>query len=220
MGYGMKYSLLILGIIILIVIICGCTTTNSNTQKDVLPTDKYVAVYEEYYNNSTLVGNMTYKPANPWILPAPYYDFDYNNSSKSSWNPISGNIVVNDSTKILFGRVVNNSTPTYYGKMGAFVDCVYSLPFSIENGFEITNITRNGTIFAIYNNSSIQLEPGGTWTSPIITGTTMGHYATYDIPTPGGNATYIEWPVRYNTTYTITNKGIYNKTVWNSSYAK
>lgn len=218
----MKYSLLVTGIIISSLLICGCTTTNSNTSKDTLSSDKYVAVYEEYTNSSKLIGDTTYIPFGPWPIPMPIIPFDYNNSSGVLISHrIINSSTINDSFKILYGRMNNIDNPNAYGQSGVWVTCVYMLPYTNENGFTIMNISRNGTIYAIYNNESIYLKPGDTWSSLITTGTTMGSYSTLDprvFNSSNGIVGHFPWPVSYNTSFTIENKGIYNKALLNSSY--
>lgn len=217
----MKRCLLILCILFLDLLICGCTTYNSNTLTDKLPQDKYVVIYEEYYNNSTLIGNTTYKPSDPWPIPVPILPFDYNNSTDFLDKVgLITNGSVNDSFKILYGKMAYTESPTAYGWEGVDSKGVYDLPFTPEDRFSIVNIYRNGTIYAIFDNESIYLKPGDNWTSPVTTGTMMGVYHTNDIPQPSnGTVIYFPWPVSYNMSYTITNMGMYNKSLWNSLYA-
>lgn len=215
----MKRSLLIIGAIIIGSLICGCTYYNSNSSKDILPSNKYVAVYEDYYNNSTLIGTTPYTPAEPWEIPLPEMSFDYNNSSGlTSQLLLSNGDWVNDSFKILLGQMTTLHGPQTQGRYGAFNHGVYSFPYTIEGVFTILNVTKNGTIIAVSDNESIILKPGDTWKSPVISGTTMGLYHTIGIPYPTNIINY-DWPISYNTAFTITNMGIYNKSLWNSSYA-
>ena len=221
LGQGMKRSLLIICILISCLLICGCTSNDSNTLKDTLLSDKYVVVYEEYYNNSTLIGNTTYRPSDPWPVPVPLLPFDYNNSTgflDKVGLITSGS--VNNSFKILYGKMAYGESPTAYGWNGVISQGIYELPFIPENGFNIVNISRNGTVYATYGNESICLKPGDNWTSPVTTGTMIGVYHTDDIPLPSnGTVIYFPWPVSYNMSYTITNMGMYNKSLWDSSYS-
>lgn len=185
-----------------------------------LPTDKYVAVYEEYTINSKLIGNTTYKPGPPIPIPTPLMPSDYDNSSGiMGYLLASYGYNVNDSFKILYGKTFFSDTPVGYGQGGFGIYGIYELPYTIDEGFSVVNISKNGTIYATYNNQSIYLKVGDTWASPITTKNEIGRYYTYDIPNQTtGNITYFDWPVQTNTSFTLTNKGIYSKTLLNSSY--
>ena len=216
----MKRSLLIVCILILIILVDGCTNLNSSTTKnksniinDTIPADKYIAVYEEYTNTSSLIGNTTYIPLSPMPIPYPTLPFDYNNSTGNVLNMLSNTYIINDSFKILYGNMEHYYSPWAYGDEGTFLCGVYELPFTVEDGFTISKVAGNGTIYAAYNNESILLNPGDNWTSPIITGTGMGRYYT-----DYANNTFYSWPISYNTSFTITNMGIYNKSLLNRSY--
>jgi hypothetical protein len=183
-----------------------------------------VAVYEEYTNSSRLIGNTTYMPFGPWPIPMPIIPFDYQNSSGDLISlGIINSTTINDSFKILCGRMNNIDNPNAYGQSGVWVTCVYMLPYTNEDGFTIMNISGNGTIYAIYNNESIYLKPGETWSSPVTTGTTIGSYSTL-VPRVFNSSTgivpYFPWPISFNASFTITNKGIYSKVLWNNSYLK
>ncbi len=216
----MKRSSLIVCILISILLICGCTTINSNTLNDTLPSDRYVAIYQEYTINSKLIGNTSYKPGPPIPLPSPFMPSDYDNSSGiMGYFLASYGYNVNDSFKILYGKRFNLDTPVDYGQGGFGIYGIYDLPYTIDEGFSVVNISKNGTIYATYNNQSIYLKVGDTWASPITTKNETGRYLTYDIPNQTmGNITYFDWPVQTNTSFTITNKGLYSKALLNSSY--
>lgn len=185
-----------------------------------LPADKYVGVYEEYTHNIKLIGNTPYKPAPPFPMPTPFMPSDYDNSSGiMGYFLTSYGYNVNDSFKILYGERYNYDTPLKYGQGGFFIGGIYELPHTIDGGFTIVNISKNGTIHATYNNQSIYLKVGDTWASPITTKNETGRYYTYDIPNQTtDNVTYFDWPVQNNTFFTITNKGIYSKALLNNSY--
>jgi hypothetical protein len=218
----MRRGLLIVCILIYSLLTCGCTGYELNNSKDTLPTDKYVGVYEEYNINSKLIGNTPYKPGPQIPLPSPFMPSDYDNSTGimgyilTSWGSN-----VNDSFKILYGKRFTSDTPVNYGQGGFGICGIYELPYTIDEGFSVVNISKNGTIYATYNNQSIYLKVGDTWASPITTKNETGRYYTYDIPNQTtGNITYFDWPVQTNTSFTITNKGLYSKALLNSSYIK
>lgn len=216
----MKRSFLIFSILSFIVVLCGCINPGSNME-DKIPSDKYVAIYEEYTNTSKLIGNTTYVPGWQSPIPGPIMPFDYNNSSGLISTFQFEAPIVNDSLKILYGKMIHIDNPNVYGDEGVFLSCIYDLPYTNENGFTIMNVTRNGTINAVYDNGPIILRPGDSWTSPITSGTTMGSYYTMDprlYNSSNGILPYLPWPVSYNRSFTITNKGIYSKSLWNSTY--
>jgi hypothetical protein len=124
---------------------------------------------------------------------------------------------------VLFGKINNLDTPTMYGPMGMSLMGIYALPYPIENGFFIVNITSNGTIFAIYKNQSIILKPGDNCTTVISSVNTTGLYLANTKnaePYDYYNMTIIQWPVKNELSYTLTNEGIFNKTLLNKSYDK
>lgn len=221
----MKHSFLIICILILFVIVCGCTI-NSNTTKDVLPTDKYVAVLEEYTNTSTLIGNTTYSPVQPMPIPTPRPIFYYNNSQGMSSYLKSYGINVNDNFKILLGKISYIDTPTEVGykgmtQTGEYVPLytltgIYTLPYTIENEFTILNITQNGTIIAIYKNQTIYLQSGENRTFIIHSENITGFYLANTVNTniyDFKNITELPWPIHNEISITITNKGIFNKSI-------
>lgn len=217
----MKHSLLIGFIIISGLLICGCTNYNSGTSNDILSKDKFVAVLEEYNNYSYLIGNTTYPPVRPWPIPAPVFPFPFeNNEIMQSHGYMEGfgkNIGINDDLKILHGKRLWTETPTVIGSGWGSLNGVCSLPYTIENEFTILKITQNGTINAMYSNQTINLKPGEKWTGIISSENTTGAY----FANPGNNSTsfiigvttQLPWPVTKEISVTITNEGIFNKSV-------
>lgn len=215
----MRYLLTIACLLLFAALCCGCTTNDQNTS-NTLPKDKYVAIYEEYNNSSTLIGNTSYTPGNPWPMPGVVLPFDYHNSSGRLIYSWYDGCTVNDSFKILYGKMSYIDNPVAYGFDGTFVNGIYELPVSPEIGLTIVNVTRDGTIIATCNNNSFSLKPGENWTSTLITGTALGQYYTLDLPLPNQDGTipYISWPVNYTISIKITNMGIYSKSLLNNSY--
>ena len=230
----MKHSLLIVCIIIFSLMICGCTSfnstskissnTSSNTSQDTIPSDMYVGVLEEYTNQSTLIGTPPYTPFPPMPIPTPMPVLDFDNSQGYTevylWNT---NSPINDSFKGFILKEYLVSTPTQYGYAGEiYAKAVYDLPYTVEGGFIIENITSNGTILARYKNQSIVLGPGENTTIIMSSVNKTGVYLANKVnssPYDYFNATLMPWPVTNEQVYTFTNEGIYNKSLINSSYS-
>ena len=213
----MKRSLLIVCILIFSLLICGCTYFSSNTSKDTIPSDKYVAILEEYTNSSTLIGTPPNATIRPFPIPTPVPTFDYDNSQGQLQYELGPyGITANDSFKILIGKISYFDTPTMLGYMGIGLMGVYDLPYTVDDGFTIVNVTRNGTIMAIYNNQSIILKPGENWTttsSANITGAYLANKFNTSDYTDYTNMTIMPWPIHRELSYTFTNKGIFNKSL-------
>lgn len=219
----MKGSLLIVCILIFSFLVCGCTSLSSNTSKDAIPSDKYVAILEEYTNQSTLIGTPPRVTISPLPIPTPDPTFDYNNQlGQLQYELGPYGITVNDSFKILVGKISLYDTPITLGYMGIGLTSVYTLPYTMDAGFTIVNVTSNGTIFAMYQNQSIILKPGENWTTTSSANITLGYLANkfntseYMDYT---NMTIQPWPVHNDLTYTFTNRGLLNKSLINNSYA-
>jgi len=89
----MKYRMLIICIVInLVISISGCSASNEN----VLPSNKYVVVYEEIRDNGTIVSGFNPYPG----MAQPPIPFLY---SMSDYPPGSFPYQMNDSLKILLG---------------------------------------------------------------------------------------------------------------------
>ena len=221
----MKHSLLIGIIVVTGLLICGCINNNSSTINDTIPKDKFVAVLEDYNNYSFLIGNTTYPPVRPWPIPAPVFPFPFGDNE--TLYPMSdyprafgNNISVNDSLKILVGKRLWTDTPTVLGSGGGSLNGVYSLPYTIENVFTVLKVTKDGTITAIYDNQTINLKPGEKWTGIIFIENTTGAY----LANIGSNSTSfnpsettkLPWPVTNEISVTITNRGIFDKAIFNN----
>ena len=194
-----NYALLIL-IIIGVVFITFCVGTSSNT----LSNDKYVAVYEEYNNHSEVIegnGTVAFMPV-PCPVPEP---FDYNGSERSTWqyNNINGNL------KIFYGTYYFNSSPaTQFTR----ADCggIDDLPYTLRSNLTILSIDKNGTINASYMNRSVILKIGDTWQSPVQT--TIGNQSFRVVVNRDYfSEVYRPFVVRDNTSWTVENKGMFNK---------
>jgi hypothetical protein len=233
----MERGLLFLSILSFILLVCGCTGISSNTTKDTTPQNTnmatpqntytvnpqntsvafsqntYVAVLEEYNNKSTLIGNTPYTPIRPMAIPTPVPNFVYNRPDDYTLYELQANgNAVNDSFKILLGKISYIDTPTSLGYLGMTIKGIYAFPYTIEKGFTIVDVTNNGTMIATYNGQTIYLKPGENWSSIISSVNTTGAYLA------NRDMTELPWPVNNEISITITNKGIYNKSLLNSSY--
>ena len=194
-----NYALLIL-IITGVVFITFCVGTSSNT----LSNDKYVAIYEEYNNHSEVIagnGTVVCIPV-PCPVPRP---FDYNGSGgyAEQYSNINGNF------KIFYGTYYFNSSPaTQFTR--ADYGAIYDLPYTLRSNLTILSIDKNGTINASYMNQSVILKPGDTWQSPVQT--TIGNQS-FRIVVNGDyfSDVYRPFVVRDNTSWTVENKGMFNK---------
>jgi hypothetical protein len=194
-----KRGLIVL-LVIFLILICGCLITYS----DSLPSNRYVALEEKIIDNGIIVAG-----ENPIIgdLPAPQI-FLYNKTLVSMFYDKSGVFppyypTINESLKILLGTYHIVEYPVY-GRWDLTVHGVYSLPYDTDSRITILSAYENGTVQMRYGNESIYLKSGDSWISPVLsirnetkTGTVMGNNYSFTI--------------KYTTTCTITNKGIYDK---------
>lgn len=195
-------------LIICLISVCGCLGAGSNT----LPSDKYVAVEEYMYTNSTVIDG-TLGPVLPHItLPVVFnYDGSINGSNwadGSSWSGIGpgGDYypAVNDSFKVLYGTVYYRNLKPFDTRTGMRVRGVYNFPYEFQSGFSIDSVDKNGTIFGSYSNTSIALKVGEQWTTPVSSITRTENNTGLD-------QKLYTYTARYNTTWTITNIGILDK---------
>lgn len=191
----MKRRLLILFIFIASLLMGGCLGTNSNS----LPSNKYVAIQVDVMYAGTLVYG-TYPYPGMAQLPVGFYPEMY---------------PTNDSLKIMVGIINTRSSIVSLAVNGPVVMNINNLPSDIKLGLSIDGVDKNGTIEMSYNNTSIKLTSGSTWKSPIIS--TWNETNTIKYPPPnfatgvdnGTNYTYI---IQYQETWTVENKGMFNKT--------
>lgn len=225
----MKPRSLIGCMLISAILICGCTYYGSSSSKDALSMDNYVALLEEYNNKSVLIGNTTYTPVQPMPIPTPRPIFYYDSPGMS--NILQDySINVNDSFKILLGKISSINSPTAVGYIGTTLageygppyslSGIYTLPCSIENALTISSISKNGTILAIANNKAICLKPGENFTFIIghenVTGSYFANIANKSIYDFYMNPTQMPWPVTNEVSITITNEGIFDKSILKS----
>lgn len=198
----MKRSLLIVCILIFSLLACGCLGSNS----DSLPSSKYVAIYEQCINDGSII-NGTGNVSNVINIPstAPGEPFDYN----QSWGFQS--LKINDSFKFVYGcRIIYEDPGSYNNSL--VVNSVYGYPYTLKSGLTILAVFKNGSIQAVYNNESLFIEPGKSWTSENVSQQIVNkQLPTVDRNAPILDITYMPFTVQYITSYTVENLGIYNK---------
>ena len=192
-------------ILLLLILTAGALAVSGCTSgSDTLPQDKYVAVDEHLLVDSNLIEG-TY-PLPMGITPPIAFHYD-GTTTRSSGFPDSIEEgyypEVNDSFQVLYGTTSKRSIAPNAVRSGLLIKGVYSFPYAGESGFTIRNITRDGTIFANYGNTSVTLKPGEEWVSPVTTEISKG------------NGSFAGAPYAYttiiNTTWTVTNLGVYDK---------
>lgn len=222
----MRHDLSI-GIIILCILICGCTGNSQNASTGRLSSDRYIAVLENYDNRSVLIGNTTYPQVQPMPIPTPVPVFDFDNSRGMMSHDLQYfGVVINGSFKALLGKISYLETPTAVGYLGTAltgkttspysVTGIYGLPSSIENRFSISDITQDGTLIGTCDNQTISLKPGEHYTFLLYRENGTGMY----IANVSNESTYsvrdlpqMPWPVTNEISVTITNEGIFDKSV-------
>lgn len=202
MGQGMKRSLLMACILSLIMLISGCTASNQNA----LSSSKYVALYEEVHDVGQVVSGSV-----PFVGDAfPPIPFFYN---RSSYCPPGGfPYPINDSLKIIFGMYTQKESIA--GLVNSLnVAEIYTFPNTPEQGLTIIGVDKNGTVKMMYDNESIDLPPGSTWTAPMVP--EWNETNTVIFPPPDinghGNGTNYTYTIQYTRTSTIKNLGIIDK---------
>lgn len=82
---------------------------------------------------------------------------------------------------------------------------IYTTPYTLEPNLTITSVDNNGTVEFSYGNESIQLAPGASWISPIVSmrNETQTGYLL--------DLTPYTFTVYYNRTFEIGNKGVFDK---------
>jgi hypothetical protein len=191
-----------------------------------IPSDRYVAISEFYLNSSTLIGTPPYPISWPPFNPGLLVGFDPNNSHGDlSFQLQHFGVTVNNSLKILFYNLRWDDKPTSRGGVGESMYGIYSLPYTTEDGFTITNITSNGTLMAIYKNRSVILLPGDNRTFNVSDINTTGTYNAFTAnksnnPEDPYNYAPMTWQVHNVQNFTLTNEGMFNTSVLIKAEAK
>jgi hypothetical protein len=119
----------------------------------------------------------------------------------------------NDSLKIIVGTInIRESRVSLTTNLNELD--IYSLPYDLEPGLTISSIDKNGTVSMSYGNESVDLQSGHTWKSPVIS--TWNETNTIKYPPPDwstgiDNGTNYTYTVRFVRTWTIENKGVFDK---------
>ena len=194
----------------IIISVSGCA---GNYSKDALPTDKYVALEENFLTRCTIINGSYDLP--PHIAPH-VGAFDYDGSDNNSdptyggWANYRGFIsnnfypAINDSFKVLWGTLYYRDLAPSDTDTGMRIRGIYGYPCVFESGFVLQNIDANGTVYGSYDNASIVLRYRDTWTSPVST----------EIESGGGMSLYqkpFSYTASFNTTWTIANLGVFDK---------
>jgi hypothetical protein len=201
----MKRSLLILCILSSIILACGCITGDQN----ILPPGKYIAIQEVVRDSGTFISGHYPYPG----MAQPMWPFYYDRSALPPAGYPTDYPRMNDSLKILLGvydiKESNISLTTRLSVAG-----IYELPYMLEPGLKIIGVDRNGTVEMSYGNESISLPPGSAWRSPAIS--TWNETGTVRYPPPNAmtghdNGTDYTFTVQYVRTFTVENKGVFDK---------
>jgi hypothetical protein len=197
-------------LIIYLVVISGCT----GSSRDSLPQDKYTAIQEGERTGATIIEGSYNLPAH--ITPGGVFIFDGSGNGSnwadgSSWSNNDRFLdsgyypVVNDSFKALYGATYYRDIGPSDTKMGIEVKGIYGFPYTFHAGFVLQSIDANGTIRGTYNNTSIVLRSGEQWVSPVLSVIKSSNGTGLD----GKPFSYM---ARFDTTWTITNLGVHDKT--------
>lgn len=205
MNNRLVLSSLVLLLIIIWIFISGCLMYG-NEGANILSSDKYVALYEEFRETSNITEGIYVGP--PMLaLPPPeeYSVFDYSGSKGYGWYPKA-----NESLKILYGTYYFHRTPERQWVDNLKVRGIYGYPYIMESNFTILDVYDNGTVYASYDNQSIFLKVGNEWTSHTTSRIINVSYMGYDSPT-STELKNLYYKAVVNTTWTVKNMGMYNK---------
>jgi hypothetical protein len=211
----MRHYLRIVCILVFAIMACGCIYNSTDSSIGMISSDRYVAILVDHTNHSTLIGTTPYTPIQPPPIPTPTPMFDYDNSHGMLKGELSQyGVTVNDSFKVLIGKIYYIDTPTTVGCLGMDIKGVYALPYTVEDELTLVNVTSNGTIIATFENQTIYMEPGQDWAATIASANTTGAYLantknnnSFDY----SNMSVMPWPVTSEISARFTNKGIFNK---------
>lgn len=183
--------------------ISGCIYTGSGSQtSSTLPADKYVAIYQEYNEEGRMVeGN---EPVLPIIGPA-LEPFDYD-GSKGLSNQYYG---TDGDFQIFAGIYYYYDSPVSGYPKACFGGYSGQYPLSLLGGLTIHGIDKDGTINASYDNESVILKIGDRWQSPVQTRVVDRMFCIDE--ESGKEYFQIFEPARFNSTWTVENKGVFNK---------
>ena len=183
----MKRSLLIACILIFSLLVCGCTSSSQN----VLPSNKFVALYVEMRDDGGIVSGTYPYPG----MAVPIYPFDL---------PANFTLPSNDSLKILLE--VEHITESSVRLSGDAKEIkIYDLPYSLSPEITIVGVDRNGTIEMSYDNKSINISSRTKWVSPV---TSVWNETNTIADYNGINHTYT---LQFKRTWIVENKDVFKK---------
>jgi hypothetical protein len=186
--------------IVSLIFVCGCSGTSPTPVSNSLPSDKFVAIYEEYHDEGTVIegtGNIAYFPV-PCPVPMPYDE-----------HLIQGYSQQDQSTKAFYSTYYFRYYP-YSGYTTASYRFINIYPYTLESNLTILDIDRNGMINASYMNQSVILNVGDTWQSP---NTTRTNNLSLQLLGDNGylSGVYRPFTIQYTTYWSVENKGLFNK---------
>lgn len=200
-----------------VAVMSGCLSAAG----DILPQDKYIAIEEHLQVHSDLISGEY--PFPPHITPPVAFIYDGSSTGSnwaegSSWEnarPEFQYPEINSMFKALLGTSYYQDVAPMDTRTGLKVAGIYGFPYACESGFKVEGITRNGTIYGSYNNTSIVLKPGEQWVSPVSSETrTTNGTRSWGNWSPNGmtydNTTY-SYTATYNTSWTVSNLGLLDK---------
>lgn len=187
------YTLLIFTIL---VIASGCVNPNQN--KNTLSSSKYVALDIDIRDTGALQSGTPLQHSEARPYPLFYYSANLTHLPYPADYPQK-----NESLKILVGTFNIDDTPDLLS--GTLNVCgVYGYPYIYDSNITIIGIDQNGTVQIKYSNETILLQPKDLWVSPVVS----TRIATITRPYYDTNYSYT---VKYSTTYSINNLGVFDK---------
>jgi hypothetical protein len=196
---------LIMFLLMVSIFTSGCI---NNVNGNDLSSKKYVAIEADLRADGNIIsGYLPPTASGDAMPPIPfYYNKDlvhmyyYNNSVDYPLEyPIK-----NESMKILLGEYHIQNRPWTETRTLSVIG-IYGYPYTFDNGPTILNVDKNGTVQMAYHNQSFNVTVGEEWTSPIIS----TNVETYNGTTIVEGA--YSYTVKFNTTWIISNLGLYEK---------
>ena len=127
---------------------------------------------------------------------------------------MDGTHPINSSLKMLFALYTQKESIVSLIPSLTVIE-IYNFPDTPEQELTISGVDKNGTVDMVYNNKSVALLPGSTWTAPQVPEWNETNTVSYPPPYINGqinsNATNYTYTIQYNRTITIENKGVIDK---------
>lgn len=183
-------------------IVSGCSAPAPGSNE--LSSKDYVAIYQEYHEEDTVIAGNGTIPFFPEPAPTPSpFDYDGSHANTRQYPTI------NDSLRVFYGAYKYYQTPATW-KIRVDYGGVYSFPHKLESDLTIQSVDKDGTIIAGYNNQTVVLKIGAVWRSP--DATKIGNQ-TFGVQVDNDPFKTVDRPftVRYNSFWTVENKGRFDK---------